>query len=85
MEPYGVVDSLIPLLLHPVRGHPRYGSWGTPSRGSSMRPHGEWEGAVLLLCRLSEHLPEVFASDMVRRTARCLTVSEYRTCYSISA
>jgi len=95
MEPYGAVDSLIS--PQPIRGHPKYGSWKTPSCDPSIRPHGEREGAVLLQCRLLAYLPEVFA-ELVGRTARCwsfggangasawgLVVSGYCTCYSISA
>jgi len=56
MEPYGAVDSLISP-PQPIRGHPKYGGWKTPSCDPSMRPHGEWEGAVLLQYRFFRTSP----------------------------
>ena len=53
-----------------MRGHPEHGGWETPFCYSWIRPHSDWEGAVLGLCRFLAHHPEVPAAELVGRTAR---------------
>ena len=54
-----------------MRGHPKYGSWETPSCYSWISPHSDSEEAVLSLRRFLAHHPVVLASELVERTARC--------------
>ena len=83
--------------LQPVCGHLPDGGIETSSCHSSIGPSSDWEGAMLLLCRLFGYRPEVFAVELVGCTtgcwlfggangasARCFVVSGYCTCNSIS-